>query len=395
MHKLKLDLGLIDRSLAQGSFADFVRQAWPIVEPATPLIWNWHLDVLAEYLEAVAADDGIKRLIVNIPPRSGKSLLASVLWPAWVWAKSPATRWLFASYSVGLSGKHSSDRRTVITSPWYQRRWPVHLLDDQNQKTEFVNTARGHMLATSLGGTATGKGGDFLVADDLQNPEMAESTAERRNVLRFFDETLSTRLDSKRHGRILVIQQRTHQADLTGHLLEQGGWTHLCLPAEFERRTVIALPSTGGAIIKGGGRIALAGTRGAHRTRGRQTTARDLRLRVPVSAKSHCPRRQPFQGAVVQPLSRNAREIRRYSDEPGLRLQDRGVRRLQRGRDHRTHSYSPRKWPGPGLLRAQRLARQGGVCGTQADGYRITPRLAPVGGLDRRCRLRTVADSGA
>src|SRR6266436_6725924 len=89
----------------------------------------------------------------------------------------------------------------------------------------------GHMIATSLGGTATGKGGEFIVADDLQNPEMAESAIERENVLRFFSETLSTRLDDKRRGRIVMIQQRTHQADLSGHLLAQGGWTHLCLPA--------------------------------------------------------------------------------------------------------------------------------------------------------------------
>src|SRR6202011_5690308 len=105
-------------------------------------------------------------------------------------------------------------------------------------------------IATSPSGTATGKGGEIIVADDLQNPEMAESEDERRNVIRFFDETLSTRLDDKRRGRIVVIQQRTHQADLTGHLLEEGGWSLLCLPAEFERRTVIALPRTGPSIVK-------------------------------------------------------------------------------------------------------------------------------------------------
>lgn len=151
--KLELDLNLIDQSLAQDSLAEFVRQAWPNVEPATALQWNWHLAAICEYLEAVAAEDGIKRLIINIPPRSGKSPLTSVLWPAWVWLKHPSSRWLFASYSAGLSGKHSSDRRTVITAPWYQALWPLQLLNDQNQKTEFVNAARGHMLATSVGGT--------------------------------------------------------------------------------------------------------------------------------------------------------------------------------------------------------------------------------------------------
>jgi hypothetical protein len=135
-------------------------------------------------------------------------------------------------------------------APWFQRRWPIRLAADQNQKTEFMNAARGHMIATSIGGTATGKGGDFIVVDDLQDPTMADSEVEREKVVRFFDETLSPRLDDNRHGRIVVIQQRTHQADLTGHLLEQGGWTHLCLPAEFERKTVIALPLSDRETVK-------------------------------------------------------------------------------------------------------------------------------------------------
>jgi predicted phage terminase large subunit-like protein len=247
---LKLKLGLLDRSLAQDSLAEFVKQAWHVVEPTTTIQWNWHLSAICEYLEAVAAGDGINRLIINLPPRSGKSILASVMWPAWVWLRQPSTRWLCASYSASLANKLSADRRSVITSPWYQERWPIRLASDQNQKNEFMNTERGHMIATSVSGSATGKGGDFIVADDLQNPEMAESAAERETVNRFFDETLSTRLDDKRLGRMVVIQQRTHQADLTGHLLEQGGWTQLCLPAEFERRTVIPLPRSRREIVK-------------------------------------------------------------------------------------------------------------------------------------------------
>ena len=241
---LKFNLALLDQSLARDSLAEFVRQAWRIIEPTTPLLWNWHLDAICEHLEAVAEMD-LLRLIVNLPPRSGKSLVTSVLWPAWVWTKQASTRWLCASYSASLAVKFSIDRRTVITSQWYQERWPILLAGDQNQKQEFMNDTRGHMIATSPSGTATGKGGEIIVGDDLQNPEMAESEAERRNVIRFFDETLSTRLDDKRSGRMVVIQQRTHQADLTGHLLEQGGWTLLCLPAEFERRTVISFPRDG------------------------------------------------------------------------------------------------------------------------------------------------------
>src|SRR5271170_6611573 len=136
---LVLNLALISLSLASDSFAEFVRQAWPIVEPITPLDWNWHLDVICEYLEAVAVGD-ITRLIINLPPRSGKSLLASVFWPAWLWAKSPSLRILCASYSASLAIKLSIDRLVVITSPWFQERWAVERAYDQNQKRDRKST---------------------------------------------------------------------------------------------------------------------------------------------------------------------------------------------------------------------------------------------------------------
>jgi hypothetical protein len=318
---LKFNLALLDQSLARDSLAEFVRQAWHIIEPTTPLLWNWHLDAICEHLEAVANTD-LVRLIVNLPPRSGKSLVASVLWPAWVWTKHASTRWLCASYSASLAVKFSIDRRTVITSQWYQERWPILLAGDQNQKQEFMNNTRGHMIATSPSGTATGKGGEIIVADDLQNPEMAESEAERRNVIRFFDEILSTRLDDKRRGRIVVIQQRTHQADLTGHLLEQGGWTHLCLPAEFERRTLISLPRTGRSIVKQEGDLLWPDREGRAELTCSQASSWVFRLRESVSAESDRAWRQPVQGRVVRNLSRNSK-VRRARSVLGLRFQDR------------------------------------------------------------------------
>ena len=252
---LKLDLRLLDQSLAQDSLAEFVRQAWHIIEPTTPLAWNWHLDAICEYLEAVAGGD-IRRLLVNISPRSGKSLFVSILWPAWLWVKYPASRLVFASYSAALSVDLSVKRRSVIESPWYQSRWPqVRMADDQNQKAEFANVASGRMIATSVDASITGKGGGTIVCDDLINPAMAESEAERNHAIRWFDETLGSRLDDKKTGRVVVIEQRTHQADLSGHLLEQGGWEHLCLPAEFERRTTIVMPRSGQTIVKDEGSL--------------------------------------------------------------------------------------------------------------------------------------------
>lgn len=113
-------IDLIDRVLAERSFSEFVDQAWPVLEPSTPFISNWHIDLLAEYLEAVA-DGEITRLIINVPPRSGKSLLATIFFPCWVWLRNPAERFMFASYSSMLSTKHSVDRRAVLRSRWYQQ----------------------------------------------------------------------------------------------------------------------------------------------------------------------------------------------------------------------------------------------------------------------------------
>jgi predicted phage terminase large subunit-like protein len=249
-------IDLLDRMLAERSFADFVRQAWVVLEPKTQFLDNWHIALLAEHLEAVA-DGTITRLIVNVPPRSGKSLLATIFLPCWVWLRNPAERFMFASYSAVLSTKHSVDRRTLIQSQWYQSRWSgvVKLADDSNLKTEFSNTARGHQIATSVGASATGRGGNFLLADDLINPDQANSDTERKGALRWFDETYSTRLDDKRAGRIVVIEQRTHAADLTAHLVAQGGWTHLSLPAIAEQRTVITFPRSGREVVRAEGDV--------------------------------------------------------------------------------------------------------------------------------------------
>jgi predicted phage terminase large subunit-like protein len=243
MAQLSLSLEAIDRSLAADSLAEFVHQAWPLIEPITPLRWNWHLDALCEYLESVAAGD-ILRLLINISPRSGKSILVSIMFPAWLWIRSPSSRLVFASYSAALSIDLSVKRRSVIQSPWYQERWgrQVTMASDQNLKSEFANSASGRMIATSVDGSVTGRGGSYVVCDDLINPQMAESDAERTTAIRWFDETLGSRLDDKKTGRVVVIEQRTHQADLSGHLLSQGGWEHLSLPAEFERRTTIVMP---------------------------------------------------------------------------------------------------------------------------------------------------------
>lgn len=235
---------------------EFIRQAWEVIEPATPFVDGWHMGAIEEHLQAV--DEGqIQLLDINMPPRNGKSILVSVIWPIYSWISKPFLRWIFSSYSGSLSTKHSVDRRDLIRSPWFRQRWGsmVLLAADQDQKTEFKNTAQGTMIATSVGGTITGKGGDRIVMDDMINPEMAESKPERESAIRFYKRTLRTRLDNKKTGSIINVAQRLHSSDLSSVLKSEGGWTRLVLPAEAPRRMVIKLPISGRQIVRKEGDI--------------------------------------------------------------------------------------------------------------------------------------------
>jgi predicted phage terminase large subunit-like protein len=223
-------------SVERMEFADFARKAWHVIEPATDLEWNWHIDLLCDHLEALYLGRAT-RLAVNMPPRTIKSIFCSVLWPCWLWTRRPWTRFIFSSYSQDLATEFSVKRRRVITSEWYQARWGaiVRLQDDKDLKTEFENTQTGVMSTTSTGGTVTGKGADVIVIDDPQNPKMAESEPLRKQANDHYSNTLVTRLNDKKRGVILLTQQRLHVDDNTGRALSEGGWNHLEVPAFFER----------------------------------------------------------------------------------------------------------------------------------------------------------------
>lgn len=225
----------IECELATRSLAEFVRQAWPIVEPSTPFVSGWHINAIIKHLEAVTHGQ-IRNLLINVPPRHMKSLLVSVFWPAWEWIKWPERRWLYSSYGAQLSIRDSVKCRRLIESPWYQDRWRDRfaLTSDQNTKGRFDNDRSGYRLSTSVGGAATGEGGDRIVCDDPHNVQEAESDSVRKGTNDWFDVVMSTRVNNPRTAAKVVVMQRCHQQDLSGHLLEQGGWEHLCLPAEYE-----------------------------------------------------------------------------------------------------------------------------------------------------------------
>ncbi len=220
--------------LLRQDFSAFISQAFHEVNPGTPFHHNWHIDLMADYLEAVRQSQ-ITRLIINIPPRSLKSLCVSVAWPAFLLGHEPSTRILVASYSQYLAIKHSQDTRRVANSEWFLKIFPEFAIQPgHNEKHKFVTTQNGFRFATSTGGSATGEGGDFLIIDDPLNPLQAASKRSRSLTNDWFDQTFSTRLNDKKNGRIIVVMQRLHADDLSGHLLARGGWEHLCLPASSD-----------------------------------------------------------------------------------------------------------------------------------------------------------------
>lgn len=217
------------------SLRAFTVGCWPVLEPATRFKPNWHIDAIVEHLEACTAGD-IRRLIINVPPRHMKSLNVSVVWPVWTWTRKPHTRFLTASYGDSLATRDALKSRRLIQSRWYQMRFrdDFQLAGDQNQKTRYENDRGGYRIATSVGGSGTGEGGDVIIIDDPHKADEAESATERQAVLDWHDGTISTRFNDPELGVEVVVMQRLHEQDLAGHLLSFGGWTHLCLPAEYE-----------------------------------------------------------------------------------------------------------------------------------------------------------------
>jgi predicted phage terminase large subunit-like protein len=242
------------------SLVDFIAASWRLVEPMA-FQGNWHIDAICEHLEAVADWQIERGLLINMPPRHMKSLGANVFFPAWIWAqdpnpendpdypfqvrrdswRGPGVKFMHLSYESTLATRDGVKCRQIITSPWYQRLWRhrFQLRDDQNQKNRFDNLCGGHRIATSEGGVITGEGADIIIFDDPHNVRAigGASDVARQKTLRFWDESMPSRLNDQDRGAFIVIMQRVHERDLSGHILERElGWTHLCLPAVYEAK---------------------------------------------------------------------------------------------------------------------------------------------------------------
>ena len=229
------DLKQLDRSICKDSLSEFVKMAWESLEPGTPYVHGWHIDAMAQHLEAIT-DGKINRLLINIPPGTMKSMLVSVLWPAWEWGPRglPNHRIISASHEQSLAIRDNLKTRRLIESEWYQSLWPITLTKDQNAKLNFQNDKGGFRQACAVK-SMTGIRGHRVIWDDPHSVEGARSDAERTTALRVFDETLPTRLISPKESAIVVVMQRLHDDDVSGHILaNELGYEHLMLPMEFE-----------------------------------------------------------------------------------------------------------------------------------------------------------------
>jgi predicted phage terminase large subunit-like protein len=233
--------------LCRRSLATFIRTLWHVLEPDTPLVWGPHLDAVCGKLEAVSRGE-IRRLVINIPPGTMKSLTVSVFWPAWEWLSSPGTRGLYTAADDDLVKRDSRRTRDLIESDEYQAilaalaendgTEPWRLAEDQNQKHWFENSRKGFRQCFSLGTRATGKRGRRLVIDDPHDVKDLLGSVEqvgRRmvTVQRIYSEKLESRLNDKRADAVVLIMQRVHLEDLAGWALAHG-WDSLILPMEFE-----------------------------------------------------------------------------------------------------------------------------------------------------------------
>ena len=237
---------MMETALLERSFYHFAQRAWQEVE-TVDYVDNWHIRMIADALQAVHENKlEPNRLLINIPPGCMKSRLTTVFWPLWRWIHDPSLRFVCSSFSKEFAVQHSVETRDLLRSAWYQSRWGhrVRLAPDQNQKGFYATRATGWRLTTVVPGPITGKHPDCIIIDDPHNATEPETESRRREVIQWWDQAVSARGISRNASRVLIMQ-RLHQEDLSGHILSKDQeWVHICLPMEYEDDRMGEIPVT-------------------------------------------------------------------------------------------------------------------------------------------------------
>ena len=217
--------------LLRNDLGTFIERAFYEINPHEEFIAGEYIDLLAATLEKCRTGQ-TKRLILNLPPRTLKSHAASVAFPAWLLGHDPARQIICASYGQDLADKHARDCRTVMGSSFYKEVFSrTRLSADKTSVNDFMTTAQGVRMATSVGGVLTGRGADVIILDDILKPDDALSETRRKAANDWYFNTLLSRLNSKEHGIIIIVMQRLHQEDLVGEVMDREPWEVLSLPA--------------------------------------------------------------------------------------------------------------------------------------------------------------------
>jgi predicted phage terminase large subunit-like protein len=228
-------------NLLRTDFIAFVKQVFKTLNPDTEYVHNWHIDCIAEYLRALERGE-MYRFICNIPPREMKTITITIAWTAWLIGHNPHLKFMLATYSSALASRNMVDLKKILGSAWFRSCFPdFQISESQDTKKKILTTKGGHVISGAAGSKDfTGEGATHIIIDDPTDPEMAMSDADRERVNRWFTGTMTSRLNDKRTGIIVIVMQRLHEDDLSGHLMAKG-WkaAHLCLQAKAEYEQVI------------------------------------------------------------------------------------------------------------------------------------------------------------
>lgn len=236
----------LERQIYKQSYYEFFKVAFCQLHPDDEYDENWHAQYLCGELQKEAEriwrrDSREKDIIINMPFRAAKSMITTVIFPVWCWSQNPRTKFICVSYSADLALEHAQLSRNLINSVWFQRLynhrfgWDAH----DNAKGFYKNTEGGFRKSVGTGGQITGSGGDIIIVDDPQNPKKAASEVERENAKSFYDHTLYSRLNSPSVGVRIVVMQRLHEEDVSGHLVDEKtgrpeDHKHICIPAKYD-----------------------------------------------------------------------------------------------------------------------------------------------------------------
>lgn len=228
-------------ALYRTRFDAFAQRAFAEIEPATKYDHSWHIQCIAEHLEAVFRGE-MPRLIINLPPRSLKSYLVATAFPAWVLGKTPHAKFIVTSYGFEVVEANARRCKQILMSPWYQALFPETKLSPLLDRiTNFETTRAGQYYAASALSPITGIGCDYMICDDLIKPMEAHSDTVRNSTNANLRTTLLNRYNDRRTGKFIMVMQRLHDDDPTGHLTRDGGYHVLKLPAETKEPITISL----------------------------------------------------------------------------------------------------------------------------------------------------------